>query len=135
VALKQTAGLDALMHGGVVQITPYATVQYTDNGVAVPIAVLPAGALILEKVIDIDTQFNGSGTDLLDIGDPSDPDSIDADFDLAGTAGISKTAVDTLTHLAAETRIECTYTDQNSNASAGSAKVALIWMAWSSRDE
>ena len=132
---QNVASLDALANNRNVQITDYASIVFGDSGVAKEVAVLPAGAVILGYLIQIDTAFNASTTDYLDIGNGTTADAYLADFDAASAAGVYSAAVTTKTRLTADTLIYATYTGSGTAPSAGAMKVALEWVPWGSRDE
>lgn len=87
---------------------------------------LPKGAYVLDVRVQVETAFNDSGTDLLDIGTDSDADYFvnDADVSSAGYLAVTLLQAPKLTSL---TGITATYTGQNSNASAGKALVYVVF--------
>lgn len=121
-----------------------ASVAYTDEDVAVEIGTLPNGAVIIGAAsgVAVETAFNDSGTDLLDIGyaahvDSSgsavtaDPDHYATDLDVSAAGFIA------LDEVAASDVVDCndggvpvtaTFAGQNSNASAGLAQVVICYV-------
>lgn len=106
------------------------TLDYTMRGVAQNIGAIPAGALILYPAsgVHVTTAFTGTGTDLVSVG-------------VSGTANLFMTALDVSTVgwkaanqnvaadlVAADTIIQATYTDANSDAGAGSAEVIIAFI-------
>lgn len=118
-------GFSAVAQSGVV--------AFGNNGVAVDICVLPANSQILEINVDVLTAFNDTGTDLLDIGKSGSAEFFAANLDLSSVArvlGSSDAAkltnyVDTGT---SQVTVQALYTGQNSDASAGSARVTVIYV-------
>lgn len=106
------------------------TITYLNSGTAVTVGVLPAGAVITGGGVRVVTAFDGSGTDLIDVGVTADDDDLATDLpgqtvgfhaldELAG-ANDSYSATSPLT-------VTATYTDQNSNATAGEAIVIIAY--------
>lgn len=119
-------GYGAPVPGGVVNVRT-GTVVYTQNGVTAYFFTLPKGAEIVWWEINVVTAFDGSGTDLLDIGDGTTANRFANDISLA-SAGQIVTGFDEdelNVALTTETKIFGTYTDENSNASAGEAQVSV----------
>ena len=98
------------------------------NTTAKDLFTLPAGARPLRFLVDVDTAFNDSGTDLLDIGKPGTAAYFANDVDVSATGA---TAVAPLNNdeLTLQTTVTATYTGQNSNASAGLAQVICEYMS------
>lgn len=61
-------------------------ISYTDNGSAVTLGKLPAGAIIINAGVVVTTAFNAGSTNVLDIGTSSDDDGLATDLAL-GTVG------------------------------------------------
>ncbi|MBL8774069.1 MAG: hypothetical protein JNK30_21965 [Phenylobacterium sp.] len=102
---------------------------YTDRGVAVTVGVVPAGSVILKPIsgVNIHTAFNGTGTDLIDIGTSGTADLFATD--LAGqTVGFAPCDEAVSFYVAADTTITATYADQNSDATAGEAQVVIAYV-------
>lgn len=126
---RDSLGYGPAQAGGVVNVR-WGTVVYTQDGVPSHIATLPKGAEIVKWEVRVDTGFDDSGTDLLDIGDDVDDERFADDLNVA-SAGLLSTgfvAAETLTPLLAETPILATYNGQNGNASEGSAVVFVYFV-------
>lgn len=63
-----------------------ATVGFADNGTAVEIGTLPAGAIVLRATAIVQTAFDAGTANVLDIGTAADPDGFATDIAL-GTIG------------------------------------------------
>jgi hypothetical protein len=104
-------------------------ITFADRGVAVNVGRLPAGSVILKPAsgLNVHTAFNGTGTDLIDIGTTATADLYATD--LAGqTVGFAALDEAVSTYVAADTTITVTYTDQNSDATAGAAQVVIAYI-------
>jgi hypothetical protein len=111
---------------GNVVLSQTATVAYTDDGTAVAIATIPANSQIIDLYVDVLTPFDGSGdgttanlyADNLDLSSAarvrgsSDASQL-AELDDVGTSDVT---------------IYATYADANSDASAGSARVTVVYV-------
>lgn len=104
----------------------HATVTYADDGTAVSLGYIPAGACVLRAYAIVTTLFNDTGNDYIDIGYPDDGDEFAADLDVSAV-GMKE---DTTTMASAGnlkftsiTEITAQYDGANGNSSAGSAEV------------
>lgn len=106
-------------------------ITYEDAGTTITVGYLPGGAVVCGGGVQVVTAFDGSGTDLLDvgfIGATTDANAYATSLSLAAVGFIA------LDELAATTNIQqedaftvtCLYTDQNSDATAGVADV-VVW--------
>lgn len=103
------------------------------TGVAATVGLLPAGASVVGGGVHVITAFNGSGTDLLDVGFIGATTDADAYASALTLAAVGFIAFD---ELAATTNIQgtvshtvtATYTDQNTNATAGVADVIVLYV-------
>lgn len=106
------------------------SIFHTDAGKAVAVGTVPAGALVLYPLSGayVATGFNGSGTDLLDIGTTSNDDLFATDLDVssAGWKACDENVAGYL--VSAATTITATYADANSNSSAGEAVVVIAYI-------
>lgn len=110
-------------------------IAYTDNGTTVSLGWIPAGALVIEAGVNVDTAFNGGSTNTVDIGFRNAGDGTTADTDefadglALGTAGriigtTINTAGDTYFPEGAEVVAPVIST---AGASAGSA---IVWVQY-----
>lgn len=108
-------------------------ITFANAGQTITVGYIPAGASVIGGGVHVVTGFNGSGTDLLNvgfIGATTDADAYATNLDLSAVGFIA------LDELAATTNIQqvdnstvtCVYTDQNSNASAGVADVIILFV-------
>lgn len=103
------------------------TVAYTDT-TAKTLFTLPAGARILDIKVDVETAFNSSGTDLLDLGKTGTANHYINDLDIAATGRKAPT----LTNLGASTApitVIATFVQSIADATAGLATVTVIYSA------
>jgi hypothetical protein len=103
-----------------------ATLAYTDT-TAKDLFTLPAGAVIIGFVFNVTTQFDDSGTDLIDIGDGTTPDRFVSDYD-GETTGIALVASADEAALSAETVVKGLFTGQNSNAANGAMTITCLYI-------
>jgi len=107
-------------------------VNYTDRGTAVTIGVIPAGAVIMGGGVQIVTTFNGTGTDLLDVGTPADADEFGSALVVSASAPVyvplDELATNNSYTETADITVTATYSDQNSDATAGAADI-IVWYA------
>jgi len=121
---------EAVRQNSVVQVSDYATVVYSSEA-QVKIGDFPKGALLLYHIVEIETTFNDSGTDLLLIGTAGTADAFETDFALSqtGSGAVYVTAILGATmKLTADTAVYCNFNGENNNASAGKAYVAIMWV-------
>lgn len=108
-------------------------ITFANRGTAVVIGKIPAGASVLPgSGVHIVTAFNGSGTDLLDIGfigSTTDPDGYATLLTLAAVGYIVVDELATTTNIqgTVEHTVTCLYTDANSDATAGVADVTIVY--------
>lgn len=106
-------------------VVQQATVTYLDT-TAKALFSLPAGATPLFAVVQVETAFDDTGTDLVEIGAGSDADYFASGISVAATGGqmvvLTKSPV-----LTGQTQVTATYTGENANAAAGRAKISLIY--------
>jgi hypothetical protein len=123
--VKDAAGFGPIQTGGVVN-TRYATFAYTDT-TAKLMFTLPQGAVIVGWTTNVDTLFNSSGTDYLDIGDGTTANRFADNLDLsaAGQLVVGYDDDELYTPLAEETGIYATFVQGVADASAGHATLAV----------
>lgn len=105
------------------------TVAYTDTS-AKTLCTLPADAVIHDIQVVITTQFDDTGTDVLDLGITGTAALFADDLNVAQAAGTWLDGLATLGtqyKFAAATAVIATYTGQNSNATAGAADIYIYF--------
>ncbi len=108
-------------------------ITYLNRGSPVVVGYLPAGAAVIGGGAQVVTAFNGSGTDLLDvgfIGATTDPDGYATDLDLStvGFKALDELAAATNIQQPENSTVTCIYADENSDASAGIADVIVTFV-------
>lgn len=105
---------------------------FGDDGVTfAPDFTLPAGTLIEGIHRKVTAVFDGSGTDLLQVGTVADPDRFvatgDTDLTSLGDTRAAAAAADTPPfQLAADQVLQFRYDDQNGDATTGSVDVTVL---------
>lgn len=117
---------------GNVVLSQKGTIAYTDDGTAVAIGTIPANSQIIEIYVDVTTPFNGSGTDLVDLGDGSTANLYADNLDVASAARVlASSDASQLAELAdvgtSDVTVYATYTDSNGDASAGAATITILY--------
>ena len=109
-----------------------ATITYL-NTTAKNLFTLPRKAKVLFFLVDVNTAFNDSGTDLLDIGIPTDAVYF-ADDVIVSVAGQVMVQQSNLGDIGNVPRVvQGKYIGQNSNATAGSLTVTCVFSHYKSR--
>lgn len=113
-------------------VTEYiaANVTFSNNGSAVTIGVLPAGAIVLRAYAVVRTAFNAGTSNVLDIGTSGDPDGFATDLAL-GTIGVISADEMATTNdavMAADTTITATPALGGTAATAGLATVVVEYI-------
>lgn len=108
------------------------TVDYTQT-TSKTLCVVPANADIVDVMVVINTAFDDSGTDLLNVGWSADPDALVDDHNVA-SAGVARMGSGATMPYAnigdvgsSDLTITGSYTGQNGDASAGSATIYIYW--------
>lgn len=109
-------------------------ITYLDRGLTLTVGKIPPGATVVGGGVHIVTGFNGSGTDLLDVGYIGSTTVANSYGTLLELANVGYIVLD---ELAATTNIQgtvehtvtCKYTDQNSNATAGAADLIVQFVS------
>lgn len=109
-------------------------ITYLDRGNTITVGKMPPGSTVIGGGVHIVTGFNGSGTDLLDvgfIGSTTDADGYATLLELAnvGYIVLDELAATTNIQGTVEHTVTCLYTDQNSNATAGVADVIVNFVS------
>lgn len=104
-------------------------ITFADRGKQMEIGVVPKGSAILKPIsgVNVSTAFNGSGTDLLDIGISSNDDLFATDLSVAAE-GFQAFDEAISNYVTADTKFTATYADANSDATAGVAQVVVCFI-------
>lgn len=107
----------------------FGTVTFEDETAKLLFS-LPRGAIIIGWLVNITTAFDSSGTDLLDIGTPTDADAFANDINVAATGQVPNGFIPgaMFSALAAETDVEATYTQSVADATTGEAIVSCLYI-------
>ena len=111
-----------------------ADVVFGDNGTALTTMSLPRPYHMIEVYVDITTAFNGTGADTLAVGVTGDTDAFAAALDLSSVArvlassDVSQLATFVDSTVGDPIDVVLTYTDANSDATAGAARVTILYM-------
>lgn len=108
-------------------------IAYTSNGTTVTVGTIPAGASVIGGGVHVRTAFNDSGTDTLIvgfIGSTTDDNAYATLLDLSavGYIALDELAATTNIQQSVDTTVTCLYAGQNSNATAGSADVIILYV-------
>ncbi len=106
------------------------TVNYNDAGIAggVIMGTLPAGAQIVDIVVNVKTAFNAATTNNLLLGTSAAGNQIATTTDTAaGTAGFKRATTGGALTLAADTDVFVAYTQTGTAASAGVATIVIAY--------
>jgi len=108
-----------------VKLIEKKTITYSDASGAVNILQLPASAVIWSIKVEVTTLFNGSGTDLLDIGVTGTGNYYKDNLDISGAGWTTTMDGNIPNKMAGSTQIIAQYFDQNTDASAGSLDIYI----------
>ncbi len=102
---------------------------FADRGKQLEIGTIPAGSVIVKPIsgVNVHTAFNGTGTDLIDIGVLADDDLYATDL-AAQTVGFAALDEAVSVYVAVDTTLTVTYADQNSDATAGLAQAVIAYI-------
>jgi len=104
------------------------SVLFSDDGVPVSILTPASGYVLWGFQVEIVTPFDGSGTDLLDLGITGAATRYETGIDVSAGAGWQTLTLANIPDRRADTTdVEALYTDQNSDATAGQADVYLFY--------
>lgn len=98
------------------------TFTYGDAGSAFNVIELPENAVNWTIKVNITTSFNGSGTDLLDIGVTGEGNRYKDDLDISAT-GWNDADTNLPDKMSGTTQITAEYTDENSDATQGAGEI------------
>ena len=87
------------------------------------IITVPADAILWDIQVDVRTGFNGSGTDLLDVGITGAANHFEDDLDIAATGFKTMSLTNVPYRVTGSTNITFQYFDSNADAAAGQAYV------------
>lgn len=115
---------------GQVLLTQTDTIDFNDT--TKDLFVLPAQSQIIDFYVDVTTAFNAAGTDLLDVGTSGDPDAFVDNQDLAvagrflgsGAAAVLADYADVGT---SDVTVQATYTQTSTAATAGAARITVVY--------
>lgn len=118
-------------YGGTVAVK-FAPVTYL-NISTLPKALfdLPIGAVIVGWIVNVTTAFNGTGTNLLDIGISGTTQKYAVSLNVSATGQITYGFVASqlfATALTEPSSVQAIYTDGNANSSAGACTVGVLYM-------
>jgi len=102
-------------------IVAFDTILFSNTSLSNAVVDLPVGAVVWDVQIFIKTAFDGSGTNLLDVGITGDGDMFVNDFDLENSATTFYGLGATPYRMIATTSVTFQYTDSGADAAAGEA--------------
>lgn len=105
-------------------------ITFSNYGSVITVGTVPGGSVINGGGVQIQTAFNSSGTDLLDVGTLADDDGLATDLTLAavGFLALDELAATTNLYLTADTVITCTPAQSVADATAGIAHVIVTFI-------
>src|SRR3990167_921362 len=103
-----------------------ATVTYLDTSVK-NLFTLPKNAMVMAFLVDVDTGFNDSGTDLLDIGVTGTADHFANNVNVATAGQVWVQEANLGDSGDNHVVVTATYTGQNSNATTGTCTVTCLY--------
>ena len=127
-----TVGTDVKNTGQVLMSQSFSFAYTTEGAATDTNVVIPANSQIVRIDVNVETAFNDSGTDILEIGSVADTDLYVNDVSIAavgpaalGTAGLCANWKDIGT---SDIRIAYIYNGANDDASAGAATVTISYL-------
>lgn len=87
---------------------------------------LPVGAVPLLAIVQVETAFNDSGTDLLKIGSGATTDYFASGINV-GATGAKSVVLNEAPNLTRQTSVTATYTGQNGDSTTGRARINLLY--------
>lgn len=118
-------------YGGTLAVKFSAVTYLNISTLPASLFALPLGAVIVGWIVNITTAFNGTGTNLLDIGISGTTQKYAAALNVGASGQITYGFVASqlfTTALAETADVQAIYTDGNSNSSAGALTVAVLYM-------
>lgn len=106
------------------------SITYSDNGTALEVGILPAGALILKPLsgVHITTAFNAGTNNYLDVGTTADDDLFGTDMSLATATFVPLDEAIGGYLLASATRITATVGLTGTAATTGAGEVVIAYI-------
>lgn len=104
---------------------------YAMNGTQKTVGWLPVNAIVTAVRVAVDTAFDDTGTDYVDVGTVADPDGFAADVDVSSKGIKLPTTIatsDDCFTASTETKVVAQYDGQNSNAAAGACTVIVEYI-------
>jgi hypothetical protein len=95
----------------------------------IDIGTLPAGAVIYDAIVKVNTPFNAAGDNLINVGIAGTPDAIVDETDIDATSAefqSSRRGCDL--SFAVDTPIFATYTQSGTAATAGEAEIIVLYV-------
>lgn len=103
-------------------------VAFGDDGSAVTLGIIPAGAEVVGITVDVTTAFDDTGTDLLDVGTSSTGTHFRADLDVSAT-GQTLTGWSNLGGVGTSPiTATAQYDGANGDSTAGACTVAIFYV-------
>ena len=93
----------------------------------VKIGTIPAGAVVIGAIVDIETAFNAATTNVLIVGTESDDDHYVAAGDVDETTEAGTLVADKSEAVSADTAVYAKYTQTGTAATAGKARVTVLY--------
>jgi hypothetical protein len=123
---------EGLVENRLVQLSDYVVVTYEDADTAKLVCWLPAGAIVLDVLVNVTTLFNAAGDDYMQVGTADDPDAYCDDLTLAAAEMVAEsqntTPVVPGVRLTEDTAIYATYEYSSTAPTTGSAQVSILWV-------
>lgn len=105
------------------------TIQYNvASPYTVSLGYVPAGATLLDLIVDVEAAFNAATTNVLIVGNASDDDHYAAAGDIDETSATRQVIPQHFETLTAEQHIIAKYTQTGTAATAGKANIALVYV-------
>ena len=124
--------------GGVV-LSQTATFAFGDTGTFATGIILPAGAQVIDQIVDVTTVWNSVTSDALEIGDGTDPDAYGdiADLKAGGRAVVDPdatqgAAIDDIGDT--DVTINLTITSVGGSLSTGAARITITYRQFTTAD-
>lgn len=119
-----------------VQLTDWFTVTYQNGSTNKKrMLTLPAGAVVLDVLVQVTTAFDATTTNTLSVGSSGTANLFMDALDVSATGMkdelLNTTPVCPAARLTAATVVYATYAQSGTAATAGSARVAIVWAPWS----
>ena len=93
----------------------------------VEIGTIPAGAIVIGTLVDVETVFNAATTNVLVVGTASDDDHYVAAGDVDETTAAGTWVTDKSETVSADTAVYAKYTQTGTAATTGKARVTILY--------